>query len=45
MYAYPILAVAPNSDEGALVRALDEGADDREAEHERFVNDLRLAVE
>lgn len=28
IYAYPILAVAPNSDEGALVRALDEGADD-----------------
>lgn len=28
MYAYPILAVAPGSDERALVRALDEGADD-----------------
>ncbi len=28
MYAYPILAVAPSSDERVLVRALDEGADD-----------------
>ena len=27
-YAYPILAVAPTADESALVRALDEGADD-----------------
>lgn len=28
MYTYPILAVAPSSDEGCLVRVLDEGADD-----------------